>query len=287
MSVTRVGNGEGWAVKGPIYVTNSSGVDVQIVDENGNIVAPVTTTDLTTTGNTTIGNAATDTLTITAVIVGSPTFLKETNHAVTVAATTTAATAGGNLTFAAGAGATTGAGGVTSLTGGASGAGATGNGGAASLVGGAALSTDGTGGAAAVTGGVATGTGVGGAVSIVSGASGGASGTAGAVNVDSGSAAGGTAGAVTIGVTNAASITIGRAGVRVNMSAGGIKTIQAVTQVNDTTPTAAELTSAFGSPATLGRGFIGLVDDNDGDTNGYLAFTSDASWYFLKFTKAS
>jgi len=62
---------------------------------------------------------------------------------------------------------------------------------------------------------------------------------------------------------------------------------QDVSNVHDTTPTAASLTLAFGAPATLGRGFIATIDDADGDTNGYLVFTSDASWYFLKFTKAS
>jgi hypothetical protein len=67
----------------------------------------------------------------------------------------------------------------------------------------------------------------------------------------------------------------------------GIKTKQAVTQVHDTTPTIAELTTAFGDPATLGRGFIGTVDDNDGDTNAYMVFVTDASFYFLKFTKAA
>jgi hypothetical protein len=49
--------------KGPIYVAG-----VEVIDENGNIDAPVTTTNLTTTGNTTIGNAATDTLDINATI---------------------------------------------------------------------------------------------------------------------------------------------------------------------------------------------------------------------------
>ena len=67
----------------------------------------------------------------------------------------------------------------------------------------------------------------------------------------------------------------------------GLRTKQAVDDVHDTAPTAASLTTAFGSPATLGRGFVATVDDADGDTNGYLVFTSDASWYFLKFTKAS
>lgn len=66
----------------------------------------------------------------------------------------------------------------------------------------------------------------------------------------------------------------------------GINTKQAVNNVNDTTPTAAELTTSFGAPATVGRGFIGTVDDADGDTNGYLVWSSDASWYWLKGTKA-
>lgn len=69
-------------------------------------------------------------------------------------------------------------------------------------------------------------------------------------------------------------------------AAAGVKTIQSVDNVHDTTPTAASLTSAFGSPATLGRGFVATVDDADGDTNGYLVWTSDASWYWLKGTKA-
>ena len=72
-----------------------------------------------------------------------------------------------------------------------------------------------------------------------------------------------------------------------NFNAAGLRTIQAVTNVNDTTPTAAELTTAFGAPATVGRGFIATVDDNDGDTNHYLVTASDASYYFVKLTKAT
>jgi len=37
---------------------------VTVIDSNGNIDAPVTTTDLTTTGNTSLGNATTDLLTV-------------------------------------------------------------------------------------------------------------------------------------------------------------------------------------------------------------------------------
>lgn len=84
----------------------------------------------------------------------------------------------------------------------------------------------------------------------------------------------------TLGVTGASTFT-GQAAF-----AGGLNSKQSVANVHDTTPTAAELTGTFGSPATLGRGFVATVDDNDGDTNGYLVWTSDASWYWLKGTKA-
>lgn len=67
----------------------------------------------------------------------------------------------------------------------------------------------------------------------------------------------------------------------------GVQTIQAVTNVHDTVPTKAELTTAFGSPTTIGRGFVGTVDDADGDTNGYIVWASDANYYFLKGTKAA
>jgi len=67
----------------------------------------------------------------------------------------------------------------------------------------------------------------------------------------------------------------------------GLRTQQAVNNVNNTTPTLAELTTSFGEPATKGRGWIGTVDDADGDTNFYLVVASDASYYFAKLTKAS
>lgn len=69
-------------------------------------------------------------------------------------------------------------------------------------------------------------------------------------------------------------------------STEGVLTKQAVNNVHDTTPTIEDLTASFGDPASLGRGFVGTVDDADGDTNGYLVWTSDASFYFVKGTKA-
>ena len=38
--------------------------DVEVIDGNGNVDAPITTTNLTTTGNTTLGDAVTDTTSI-------------------------------------------------------------------------------------------------------------------------------------------------------------------------------------------------------------------------------
>lgn len=67
----------------------------------------------------------------------------------------------------------------------------------------------------------------------------------------------------------------------------GVFTAQAVTNVNDSTPSKTELTTAFGNPATKGRGFIGTVDDADGNTNMFLVVASDADYFFVKLTKAS
>ncbi len=65
----------------------------------------------------------------------------------------------------------------------------------------------------------------------------------------------------------------------------GLITTQSVANFSDP-PTDAELDAAFGTPATLGRGFVALLDDNDADTDGYIVWTSDASWYYIKATKA-
>jgi len=67
----------------------------------------------------------------------------------------------------------------------------------------------------------------------------------------------------------------------------GLKTKVAVNNVNDTTPTAAELTTSFGSPSAVGSGFVGIVNDNNGNTNNYLVFSNGTSYYYLKFTKAA
>lgn len=72
----------------------------------------------------------------------------------------------------------------------------------------------------------------------------------------------------------------------VNATAAGIRTRQAINNVNDTTPTAAELTTSFGAPATVGSGFVGVVKDADADTNCFVVVSNGVSYYYLKFTKA-
>lgn len=72
----------------------------------------------------------------------------------------------------------------------------------------------------------------------------------------------------------------------VNATASGIRTKQAINNVNDTTPTAAELTTSFGAPATVGSGFVGVVKDADADTNCFVVVSNGVSFYYLKFTKA-
>jgi len=60
---------------------------------------------------------------------------------------------------------------------------------------------------------------------------------------------------------------------------------QDVTNVSNP-PTDAELDAIFGTPAALGRGFVATVDDADGDTDVWLVWTTDASWFYVKGTKA-
>lgn len=71
----------------------------------------------------------------------------------------------------------------------------------------------------------------------------------------------------------------------VNAATAGIVT-QTSTANTANPPTSAQLVSAFGSPASLGAGFIGVLDDNSDNTNVYLCYTSDTSWFWLEGTKA-
>lgn len=69
-------------------------------------------------------------------------------------------------------------------------------------------------------------------------------------------------------------------------TSAGVRTKQAINNVNDTTPTAAELTTSFGTPASVGSGFVGVVKDADADTNCFVVVSNGTSYYYLKFTKA-
>ena len=70
-------------------------------------------------------------------------------------------------------------------------------------------------------------------------------------------------------------------------ASAGIRTKMAINDVDNTTPTAAELTISFGSPSAVGSGFVGIVKDNDADTNCYVVVSNGTSFYYLKFTKAT
>jgi hypothetical protein len=65
-----------------------------------------------------------------------------------------------------------------------------------------------------------------------------------------------------------------------------VRVAQSVANVTEAAPTAAQLTSAFGTPASLGRGFIGTVDDNDASAAGVLVWTTDADWFHVVGVKS-
>ena len=72
-----------------------------------------------------------------------------------------------------------------------------------------------------------------------------------------------------------------------NATISGVRTKMEINNVNDTTPTAAELTTSFGSPSAVGSGFVGIVKDNNADTNCFVVVSNGTSFFYLKFTKAT
>lgn len=60
-----------------------------------------------------------------------------------------------------------------------------------------------------------------------------------------------------------------------------VRVAQSVANVTEAAPTDAQLDAAFGTPAVLGRGFIGTVDDNDGSTASVLCWTTDSAWFHV------
>lgn len=67
---------------------------------------------------------------------------------------------------------------------------------------------------------------------------------------------------------------------------GTIRAAVAVNNVNDTTPTNAELITSFGAAASRGPGFVGVVNDAAGGTNFYLVATDGVTYFWTKMTKA-
>jgi len=61
---------------------------------------------------------------------------------------------------------------------------------------------------------------------------------------------------------------------------------QSTDNVHDSAPTITQLTTAFGAPSVVGRGFIGTIDDAGGGTNFYHVATDGTNWFFTKMTKA-
>lgn len=72
----------------------------------------------------------------------------------------------------------------------------------------------------------------------------------------------------------------------VNATAAGLRTKQAVNNVNDTTPIISELEAAFGIASSVGSGFVGVIKDANADANCYLVISNGTSYFYLKFTKA-
>lgn len=52
-------------------------------------------------------------------------------------------------------------------------------------------------------------------------------------------------------------------------------------------PTDAELDSAFGTPASVGKGFFGVVNDNGAGTAEYWCWSDGTNWWFISGTKAT
>ena len=70
-------------------------------------------------------------------------------------------------------------------------------------------------------------------------------------------------------------------------TAAGIRTKQNTDNVTDALPTQAEMVTAFGAAATTGSGFIGVIKDNNADTNFFICASNGTSYYALKMTKGA
>lgn len=71
-----------------------------------------------------------------------------------------------------------------------------------------------------------------------------------------------------------------------DVSVGSLK-VRVVDDNVSSPPTDAQLDSAFGAPADLGSGFVGIVDDNGAESAVYLCVVVGTSWWYEALTKAS
>lgn len=258
-----------------IYIQSGSDGKITISSDGGGadditLSGGVTVSgDLAITGDLNFGDVSTDNITVTGDLIitddnklhlgtGEDVSFEFDEDGTDDLRVTTASALGVGWLTTLGSGTATGAGGAFTLTGGAGGAtsGAGGAGGAGSSL----VLTAGDGGADSE-GGSGTG-GVGGSITLTPGSGGSGNST-------------GVSGSIVLAGSNP-----------VNATSGGIRTIQSVANVTEAAPTDAELDSAFGTPATLGRGFLATIDDNDADLASILVWTTDASCYHVVGTKS-
>lgn len=237
------------------------------ITANGAKVVDIATTGVAVTGlisATTTVTAGTGLVSTTTTAVGTAltvgtdqTFAKEVNHTITVATTTTAATAGANLTLLGATGATSGAGGDIIVTGGTGGA-------TAASVGGAITVTTGVSGA---------GGGASGALSVKSGI--GTTGT-GTVALGSGNASAGGSGALTVstgtGTTSTGAITLSTGNASAG-TAGNVLLSPGTTSSTTVSPIVIATSNAVIKPLATASVATGAAITGKQLVDGYIAIT--------------
>jgi hypothetical protein len=75
-------------------------------------------------------------------------------------------------------------------------------------------------------------------------------------------------------------------GILQDLANDGTIKIKVSTANTSNPPTDAELDSEFGTPATVGAGYLALLDDNGGGANVYLVISDGTNWWYEALTKA-
>jgi hypothetical protein len=71
-----------------------------------------------------------------------------------------------------------------------------------------------------------------------------------------------------------------------DLAADGTLVIKVSTANTSNPPIDAELNAEFGTPASVGAGFIALLDDNGAGANVYLILSDGAGWWYEALTQA-